>query len=189
MAEFDGGLKVRVFGAGVAEPIQNAQVRIYNTENTELYSTFTDEAGETEIFVLPAPDPAFSENGGEQPYAVYNAEINADGYIPLRIEGVQVFPDVISIQPAAMTRGSAEERIIIIDAPALWGDYPEKIPEDEVKDIPDDSGFVVLDRVVVPEFVVPRFRAVVINCYNLLKRDVYRVFWKITVTIEKPKLL
>ena len=98
MAEFDGGLKVRVFGAGVAEPIQNAQVRIYNTENTELYSTFTDEAGETEIFVLPAPDPAFSENGGEQPYAVYNAEINADGYIPLRIEGVQVFPDVISIQ-------------------------------------------------------------------------------------------
>lgn len=177
MAEFEGGLKVRVFGGSVAEPIANAQVRIFDSEDKELYSVFTDGAGETEILVLPAPDPSFSLTGGGQPYTVYNAEINADGFRALRIEGVQVFPDVTGIQPANMIRGTGED-ILVVPAPDLWADYPEKIPEAEVKDIPEDQGFVVLDSVVIPDFVAVCFRVIVINCYNLLNRDIYRVFLK-----------
>lgn len=42
---------------------------------------------------------------------------------------------------------------LVIPAHTLFGDYPEKIPEDEIKPI-RDSGEIVLSRVVVPEFVV-----------------------------------
>ena len=40
----------------------------------------------------------------------------------------------------------------MIPAHTLYGDYPEKIPEDEIKPI-RDTGEIVLSRVVVPEFV------------------------------------
>ena len=43
-------------------------------------------------------------------------------------------------------------RIVIPDH-TLFGEYPEKIPEEEIKPV-DESGEIVLSRVVVPEFVV-----------------------------------
>ncbi|MBQ9519829.1 MAG: carboxypeptidase regulatory-like domain-containing protein [Firmicutes bacterium] len=169
MAEYSGGLKIWVYGGSIAEPVSNALVTVFDDENAELYTVYTNPDGETEILPLAAPDPEFSEYPeGETPYFTYNAEIRADGYTPLRIEGIQIFPDVISLQPASLERGSGGEQLITVPAPALWGSYPEKIPEAETKTIPEDSGFVVLDSVVVPEFVVPCFRVVVITCYNLL---------------------
>ena len=36
---------------------------------------------------------------------------------------------------------------------ALFGDYPAKIPEDEIKSV-NESGEIVLSRVVIPEYVV-----------------------------------
>lgn len=35
----------------------------------------------------------------------------------------------------------------------LFGEYPPKIPEDEIKPM-DESGEIVLSRVVIPEYVV-----------------------------------
>ncbi len=155
MSEFEGGLKVRVFGGSIAEPINKAQVRITDTEGNELYSVFTNSSGETELLTLSAPDPEFSETEtSNTPYSVYNAEITADGYRPLTIEGVQIFPNVISLQPAPLMRGTSDGDTIVVQAPALFGDFPEKIPENEIKDVPEDTGFAVLDRVVVPEFVI-----------------------------------
>ena len=34
------------------------------------------------------------------------------------------------------------------------GRLSEKEPEDEVKEIPEETGFVVLDRIVIPEYIV-----------------------------------
>ena len=42
---------------------------------------------------------------------------------------------------------------IVIPAHTLYGEYPEKIPEDEIKPM-NESGEIVLSRVVVPEYVV-----------------------------------
>ena len=42
---------------------------------------------------------------------------------------------------------------IVIPAHTLYGDYPPKIPEDEIKAM-DESGEIVLSRVVIPEYVV-----------------------------------
>ena len=41
----------------------------------------------------------------------------------------------------------------MIPAHTLFGNYPEKIPEDEIKPI-DASGEIVLSRVVIPETIV-----------------------------------
>lgn len=47
-----------------------------------------------------------------------------------------------------------EPTTINIKENTLWGDFPPKIPEAEVKPLPEASGFVVLDEVVIPEFIV-----------------------------------
>ncbi len=173
MSEFNGGLKFQVFNGGIARPAANAKILLYDGESL-INTLFTNSDGESETLPLPAPAEIFSTEGGEKPYSVYNAQISFDGAESLFIEGIQIFPNVISIQKADLFEGQTE--LIVIDAPSLWANDAEKIPEDEVKPLPEDEGFVVLDRVVVPDFVVPCFRVVVINCYNLLKRDVYRVF-------------
>ena len=42
---------------------------------------------------------------------------------------------------------------IDIDPHTLYAEYPEKIPEDEIKDV-NEPGEIVLSRVVIPEYVV-----------------------------------
>ena len=42
---------------------------------------------------------------------------------------------------------------MVIPDHTLFGDYPEKIPEEEVKPV-NESGEIVLSRVVIPEYVV-----------------------------------
>jgi len=49
--------------------------------------------------------------------------------------------------------GSSPE-IITIDDNTLWGNFPPKIYESEIKDLPPSEGFVVLPEVVVPEFII-----------------------------------
>ena len=48
--------------------------------------------------------------------------------------------------------GETEEDIVIPDH-TLYGEYPPKIPEDEIKPM-DESGEIVLSRVVIPEYVI-----------------------------------
>jgi len=45
------------------------------------------------------------------------------------------------------------EEMIEIGEHTLYGDYPPKIPEEEIKPV-DESGEIVLSRVVIPEYVV-----------------------------------
>ena len=151
MTLFKGGLKFQVFNGGVARPVSRAEVRLYG-EGQLLETFFTNGDGESDITELPAPAEIYSTEGGGKPYTAYNAEITADGIGSLRIEGIQIFPNVISIQSADLSDNSANT--VVIPAPALWADDTEKIPEAEVKPLPDEDGFAVLDRVVIPEYVI-----------------------------------
>lgn len=151
-----GRLQVCTYNETVALPISNANV-IIRGENTEI-SLFTDISGQTESIELASPPFEYSQQPNlPKPYAEYNAEISADGFEKVIIEGIQIFPDTLAIQNVYMTPldfpdEPAEE--INIQAPRLWGDYPENIIEDEVKPINEETGFVVLDEVVVPEYIV-----------------------------------
>ena len=46
-----------------------------------------------------------------------------------------------------------EDQIVVIPVHTLFGEYPPKIPEDEIKPMAE-SGEIVLSRVVIPEYVV-----------------------------------
>ncbi len=154
-----GKLKVSVLTDRSTTPVSGATVRISDSLGGEtLEELTTDASGQTEEISLPAPPVEYSISEQDQkPYASYNVTIKADGLETLYISGVQVFPNSVSIQNADLRlahQNGFNVRNLLIQPNVLWGDYPAKIPEDEVKPLPEAEGFVVLPEPVIPEFVV-----------------------------------
>ena len=76
--------------------------------------------------------------------------------MPLYIEGTEILSGATAIQPAAMTpldSGMPPEDPIFIPDHTLYGIYPPKIAEPEIQPV-NESGEIVLSRVVVPETIV-----------------------------------
>lgn len=154
-----GGLVFDITSTQALIPIENATINIYSSSDPtrQIEQIKTNDLGETERIELPAPPLEYSEQPDEpRPYTDYNFEISAPNYEPVFIEGAQILPDVTAVQPVSMnplaTSNEPQEDINIPDH-TLYGDYPPKIPEDEVKPM-DESGEIVLSRVVLPEYVV-----------------------------------
>lgn len=154
-----GGLVFDITSTQALIPIENATINIYSSSDPtrQIEQIKTNDLGETERIELPAPPLEYSEQPDEpRPYTDYNFEISAPNYEPVFIEGAQILPDVTAVQPVTMnplvTSNETQEDINIPDH-TLYGDYPPKIPEDEVKPM-DESGEIVLSRVVLPEYVV-----------------------------------
>ncbi len=92
----------------------------------------------------------------EQPYSEYNIRVEAPGYEPVLVSGTEILPDVTAVQPIRLAPVETEEKqeeVVVIPDHTLFGEYPPKIPEDEIKPM-DESGEIVLSRVVIPEYVV-----------------------------------
>lgn len=154
-----GLLKVSVTSMVGMIPVSGAQVTIVNTEEPEkvLFTLTTDESGQTETVALPAPLLQYSLEPSEpRPYAEYNITVQAEGYEPVTIVASELLPDAISVQNIRMTPVELEnepsEEIFIPDH-TLYGIYPPKIPEAEIKPM-NESGEIVLSRVVIPEYVI-----------------------------------
>ncbi len=152
-----GYLKFGVFDITVAKPLQGAQI-VISDDKQNLTTIFTDESGQTSKISLEAPPLEYSlEPDNPMPYSKYNALITADGYETEKIEGIQVYADNESIQNVYMkplSMSNEQNETIIIPPPTIYGDYPSKIPEEEEKNLPKESGFIVLDKVVIPEFII-----------------------------------
>ena len=140
-------------------PIQNANITISYTgePNSTLETLTTDSSGQTDTISLNAPPLEYSLTpNSPMPYAEYTLNITAQGYEPVTVSGVEVLPDVTAVQNIEMipteTALEPEETIVIPDH-TLYGDYPPKIPEDEIKPM-DESGEIVLSRVVIPEYII-----------------------------------
>ena len=140
-------------------PIQNADVSIASSENPEriLDHLTTNSSGQTENVTLDAPDRELSLHPGEiRPYSEYNVTITAPGYEPVVIKGSEILAGTTSVQfvrlhPMA-NRDQAVENIVI-PAHTLYGEYPPKIAESEIKPT-SETGEIVLSRVVVPQTIV-----------------------------------
>ncbi len=157
--EQTGGLQINVTSNIGLIPIQNAVISIAytGTPETTLETLQTDISGQAEEVQLSAPPLSYSLTPeSPMPYSEYNVTVEAPGYEPVIVSGVEVLPDVTAVQNIQMipteTAQDSEEVIIIPDH-TLYGEYPPKIPEDEIKPM-DETGEIVLSRVVVPEFVV-----------------------------------
>lgn len=157
---FTGNLSIQVTSTLGLIPIKDATIRISNTgtpENT-LEVVQTDSSGQSPQLSLDAPDPSYSEapESSVQPYSEYNLEITAPGYEPVSVSGTQILAGTDAIQPVEMTPVEVEtapEEDIVIPEHTLWGKYPPKIPEDEIKPM-NETGEIVLSRVVIPEYIV-----------------------------------
>ncbi|MDO4299838.1 MAG: hypothetical protein Q4D26_00375 [Clostridia bacterium] len=148
-----GYLQVELYDQSQAAPVVGGRVVVSANEEV-LYDVYTNNSGQTIQMALEAPPVEYSlEENEPQPYSSYNIKITADGYKDIIINGAQVFADSVALQKVIMTPGSGQE-VINVPPPVLWGDYPAKEPEDEVKPVPEETGFVVLDRVVIPEYIV-----------------------------------
>ena len=154
-----GRLKVSVTSSLGLIPITDATVKISykGMPDSAIETLNTDMSGQTEEISLPAPPLEYSlEPGSEQPYSEYNIEVNAPGYEPVMVSGTEILPESLALQPIQMNPMEIEQReeeTIVIPDHTLYGEYPPKIPEDEIKPI-DETGEIVLSRVVIPEYVV-----------------------------------
>ena len=147
-------------------PVTGARVTVRVSGSDQiLEEVTTDESGNSPLIELEAPDVAYSLEPQREvrPYSTYDITVESSEFQTVRIVGVQILAGQEAIQEVlAVPRGegfvslSVGQSWIEITPNTLWGDFPEKIPEDEVKPLPgfEQDGFVVLPNVVVPEFVI-----------------------------------
>lgn len=154
-----GKLKIQINSEITSFPIADASISISYTGVPEqtLEQVTTDSSGQTETLELAAPPLEYSLNPTieSQPYSEYTLSVTAPGFEPINIAGTEILPDVTAIQNITMrpTTGTSQQEIFVIPAHTLYGTYPPKIAEDEIKPT-DETGEIVLSRVVVPEFIV-----------------------------------
>lgn len=155
-----GRLRVDVTSILRSRPIVSATVRVYNSgeKENEIHELTTDEIGRTETIELNAPNIQFSlEPSVEQPYSTYDLLIEAPGYESVEINSIEILPEVLAIQNVSLMPledAQGESAILYVIPPhTLYGDYPPKIAEEEIKPI-GQSGEIVLSKVVIPEYVV-----------------------------------
>jgi hypothetical protein len=85
-------------------------------------------------------------------YAQYDVFITAQGYQPVRIEGVQVFANIMAIQRVLLQRQTyvgLNSLDIYIPPHTLWGSFPRKIPEAEAKQLMGNG-----QPLVIPENIL-----------------------------------
>ena len=155
-----GELQINVTSTAGGRPIEDASIAISYTGVPEsmLEKVGTDSSGQTEVLELDAPPEEWSldPTNERQPYSEYTLDISAPGFEPVSIAGTEILANVRAIQNVRMRPsdvGREEEEVFVIPANTLYGEYPPKIAEDEIKPT-NESGEIVLSRVVVPEYIV-----------------------------------
>jgi peptidoglycan hydrolase-like protein with peptidoglycan-binding domain len=153
-----GNLQVNVASAVNSFPIAGARVFVIEQgTGRTMEELTTDTSGQTETISLAAPPVEYSLAPSDiRPYSEYNLRIEAEGFEPVTVEGTEILSGTLSNQPVRMRPlqlgpGAADD--VVIGEHTLYGDYPAKIAEEAVKPT-DESGEIVLSRVVIPEIVV-----------------------------------
>ncbi len=151
-----GRLRVRCTTEGF-RPVANATISISTPDNpAPIGELTTDDSGQTGDIELPAPPIDYSlEPGSAQPYDIYTVNIASPEFQTVTVQDVQVLPDTTAVQDTTLipsgTEGQSE--LFVIPPHTLYGDFPPKIAEPEVK-TQFETGEIVLSQVVIPEYVV-----------------------------------
>lgn len=153
-----GKMRINVYDKQQGIPLADARISLAYTGNPEriINEITTDSEGAVNLDDLPTPPVEYSMEPGEnQPFSEYTIDVNADGYEEINISGIDVFSGETSIQNVYLNEDNREipENNIVIPVNTLYGSYPAKIPETEIKPV-RQSGEIVLSRVVIPETIV-----------------------------------
>ena len=139
-------------------PVENARVKISYTgaPDSVIEELVTNSSGRTPVIDLKTPPLEYSmEPVEQQPYAEYTIQIDAEGFESEEVAGSEVLPQVLSSQPVMLAARSVSEEYqrIVIPPHTLFYEYPPKIEEAEIKPV-NETGEIVLSKVVVPEYVI-----------------------------------
>ena len=154
-----GTLQVNVTTNTGLRPVENAQIRISYTgaPDSTLEEVETNSSGQTEALTFSTPPLEYSmQPSEEQPYSEYTTQISADGFQPVTISGIALFTGKLTLLPVRLTPVGQTQNAsgaIVIPANTLFGDFPPKIEEAEIKPT-TESGEIVLSRVVIPEYII-----------------------------------
>lgn len=102
-----GSLEFRVFAANQALPIEGASIIVttrINGGDITMFKTITNNSGETDSFTLPAPSKELSQRSSNkiQPFSLYDATVEKNGYTNVILRDIPIFDGVQSIQRVAM---------------------------------------------------------------------------------------
>ena len=154
-----GKLKISLISEENSFPVPDASIQISYTGVPEdtLEEVTTNSSVSTDEIKLPSPPEEYSLDPAieEQPYSEYTLTITAPDFEPLTIAGVEILANTLALQNVRMRPAISTEppQIYVIPAHTLYGVYPPKIPETEIKPT-KETGEIVLSRVVVPEYIV-----------------------------------
>lgn len=155
-----GKLQINITSDITSYPVADASISISYTgiPDSQLEQLTTDSSGQTETIELETPplDYSLDPENEVQPYSEYTLQVEAPGFEPVSIAGTEILPSVTAIQNITLRPLDTQEpsnEIFVIPAHTLYGTYPPKIPEDEIKPV-NETGEIVLSRVVVPEYIV-----------------------------------
>lgn len=154
-----GKLQVQVVGRTTNNPVRDAKITIsYSGDpDSTVEEVSTDVSGMSESVTLDTPPLEYSMEPSEtQPYAEYTVQIDAEGYRPINISGIELFSNELALQKVQLEEVNApgtQIDDIVIPAHTLFAEYPPKIAESEIKPV-TETGEIVLSRVVVPEYVI-----------------------------------
>lgn len=147
-----GYLQVNTFFQGVGSPAQGATVRVFNSDTKSIVSeSQTDAQGQVKNIALITPPIEYSlQYGLPRPFNQYDVQVIYQDYQSVYISNVQLFLEQTAIQNVLLL---PSYNAIDIPYPTLWGTYPPKIPESEVKKLPLPTGQIVLPEPVVPSLI------------------------------------
>ena len=154
-----GRLLVNVSSMISSRAVSGATVQITDSNEPEdvIDELSTDSNGQTDTIDLPAPPLEYSlEPEAVQPYSVFNLKVTAPGFEPTVISGAEILSGQTALQNISLIpqfKTPNDDSVLYVIPPhTLYGDYPPKIPESEVKDV-SETGEIVLSRVVIPSGV------------------------------------
>lgn len=112
----------QLFTARGALPVKQAKVTVTDrVQKTEVIE-YTDDAGKTREILLEVPGKELTRSPSAtiKPYSIYDAQVEVEGYVPIKVRGMQLFGGVINIQrlgmkPFPISKGMPEERYEIPD--------------------------------------------------------------------------
>ena len=99
---FVGYLRVFVYTANAAEPLEGARV-VVSRDGTLYANTTTDRDGYSPVIPLPTVDPALTlQPGSVQPYVTYTIQVKRAGFQPVMHENVPVYGNNYVTQPVVL---------------------------------------------------------------------------------------
>ena len=144
-------LIVNVYLDSVANPVEGATVTIKGEGYQKIFKTNAE--GKTNPIELDAPEKEYSLTPQDtvRPYSLYDVKATKDGKTTT-VKNVEILPGETSLQDVFL---KTDEPVDVIDLPehVLWGDYEPKIPEEPIKEDPNDLTRV-LPRVIIPEYII-----------------------------------